>query len=151
MLCKDVYERTSEKAEEVNNLGLAGPSKCEGRNSAIEAGKFEHTDDKVVRNVEVRSSNTENKKEADRQTQLQGRNEKTMRVSYDREGSGIRKDNCGLALDRIKVEIHLSRGEKCQLLQMSHFVKRPGKCKNFVYQFRMQGGLPKSCCYIPGS
>jgi hypothetical protein len=104
----------------------------------------------VVRNVEVRSSNTENKKEADRQTELQGRIEKTIRVLYDREGSGIREDNCGLALDRIKVEINLSRREKCQLLQMSHkckahFVKRPGKCKNFVYQFRMQGGLPKSC------
>jgi hypothetical protein len=26
-----------------------------------------------------------------------------------------------------------------------HFTKRPGKCKNFDYKFKIEGDLPKSC------
>jgi hypothetical protein len=120
------------------------------KDSASAADKSEHANAKVVRNVEVRSLNPESRKGAGRQIELQGRSDATIRLTDGMEGPGVREGNCELSLDRIKVEKNLSCGEKCRLLEMlhkftTHVVKRPGKCKNFVYRSQMQGGLPKSC------
>jgi hypothetical protein len=152
--CNEVYDLTSENAEEVNDEGQArdpySPNKYKGMHSASAAGKSEHADAKVVRNVEVRSLNPGSRKGTGRQIELQGRSDTTVRFIDGMEGPGVREGNCELSLDRIKVEKNLSCGEKCRLLEMlhkytTHFVKRPGKCKNFEYRLQMQGGLPKSC------
>jgi hypothetical protein len=145
--CNEVYGLTSENAEGVNNEGQArgpySPNRYKGMNSASAAGKYEHAEAKNVRNVEVRSLNPESRKGAGRQIELQGRSDTTMRFTDGMEGPGIREGNY-----RIKVEENLSYGKKRRLLEMlhkynAHFVKRPGKCKSFVYRFQMQGGLPK--------
>jgi hypothetical protein len=108
MFCNEVYDLTSENAEEVNNEGQDrgpySPKRYKGMNCVSAVGKYEHADAKFVRNVELLSLNPESRKGAGRQIELQGRSDATVRFTCGIEGPGIREGNCESSLDRIKLE-----------------------------------------------
>jgi hypothetical protein len=134
----------SGNAEDTNNEGKANrannPNEYNNGNNSIAEGKYEHTDDNVIRKVEVRSLTLENGRGKDREVTLQGRSDIVMTCSYDVEGLD-REDDYSLSLDRLRIDERLSYEEKCKLLEVihkyhEHFVTRPGKCNMFEYQFQ---------------
>ena len=153
-MCNAVYGPFSWNAEDSKNEDKArranDPSEHKNLNSAIAEGKYEHTDVKVIRNVEVRSLTLENKEGIGRDGTLQGRSNVGNMRSYDVEGSVKGEEDSSLSLERLQIEENLSYEEKCRLLELirkyqEHFVTRPRSCNMFEYRFQMQGGFLKSC------
>jgi hypothetical protein len=116
-------------------------------NSDLAEGKYEHTDSKLIRNLEVRILTLGNEGGIGRDGTLQGRSDVGFTSRYDVEGLDKGEEVSSLSLERLRIEENLSYGEKCKLLELirkyqEHFVTRPGRCNMFEYRFQMQGGLP---------
>jgi len=109
-------------------------------NSAIEKGKYEHTDANVIWNVEVRGFTLENEGGVGSDVTLQERSNVGITFNYDVEGLHEREENSSLSLHRLRIEENLNYEEKCKLLELTgkyqeHFLTRPGRC-NVLYEYR---------------
>ena len=105
--CNEIYGLFSWNAEETNNevkdKRVNNPNECKNMNSAITEGKYEHNDNNVICNLEVRNLTLENDGGIGRDGTLQGRSSVGSIHSYDVEGLDKREDS-SLSLDRLRME-----------------------------------------------